>query len=336
MMTEPTTPTRPPRRRIWSELLPYAEVARPAVLDALASRGIELSVAVFPASLSHLGPLLADAASARVPVSLWPMIEDEQGRWASLSTMGAFLDHVARVEEALDRSGAPAAGLLFDLEPPIGRVRAALDRPSSIFARPPRPDPGAHEALDRTIARLGSRGLPATAVIWPLALADRAPRGLLPGGSHGWQRALGTPIDTPAWNRVDTMLYTSLLEGYGRGLLDRRACVSLLDLTARRAVARWGTRASLSLGVVAPGALGDERPYESPAQLAEDVAIATAAGLVDLSLFDLGGALSRPPLGGWLDALVAPPSGRPARSWRALALSGAALALSGPLDRVLR
>ncbi len=329
MMTEPTTPTRPPRRRIWSELLSYSEVAQPHVLGALASRRIELSIAIFPASLPALGRLLAEAASAQVPVSLWPMIEDEQGRWASLSTMGDFLDHVSRVEEALDRSGAPATGLLFDLEPPIGRLRAALDRPSSLFSPPPPHSPGAPAALDRAIERLTSRGLAATAVIWPLALAD--------GPLCGWQRALGTPIDAPAWHAVDTMLYTSLLEGYGGRFLDRRACLSLLDLTARRAVLRWGERASLSLGVVAPGALGDERPYHSPRELSEDLAVATAAGLTDLALFDLGGVLSRPPLERWLDALVEPSEPlHPARSLRAAALSAAALALSGPLGLALR
>lgn len=303
------------------------------MLRALATRGIELSIAVFPASLPALPALLLEAASAGVRVSLWPMIEDEQGRWASLSTMGAFLAHVRRVEEALDRSGAPASGLLFDLEPPIGRVRAALDRPGSLLQAPPPHPAGAAAALDRAIEGLASRGLAATAVIWPLGLAD----GLAGGAVRGWQRALGTPIDDPPWAAVDTMLYSSLLEGYGRGLLDRRSCLSLLDLTARRAAGRWGARASLSLGVVAPGALGDERPFVSPGQLAEDVAVAAASGITDLALFDLGGALSRPPLEGWLDALVAPPRAtRVPRSWRATALAGAALALSGPLHLAFR
>src|SRR5207244_2666440 len=42
-----------------------------------------------------------------------------------------------------------------------------------------------------------------------------------------------------------------------------------------------------------------------PAQLAEDVAFARRAGGDDLPLFDIGGALARPPAERWLEAFVA-------------------------------
>jgi hypothetical protein len=82
---------------------------------------------------------------------------------------------------------------------------------------------------------------------------------------------------------------------------------SLLWRTARASVDRFGARASVSLGAVAPGALGDEVPYASPDELADDVAIVRAAGIEDVALFDLGGVVRRGPMDAWLDALVDTP-----------------------------
>jgi hypothetical protein len=57
------------------------------------------------------------------------------------------------------------------------------------------------------------------------------------------------------------------------------------------------------------GALGDEPVYRAVRELREDVAAARAAGIEDLSLFDLGGVLARPPAEAWIEALVETPRG---------------------------
>jgi hypothetical protein len=66
--------------------------------------------------------------------------------------------------------------------------------------------------------------------------------------------------------------------------------------------------------------------YRAPNELADDVAIARAAGVDDLALFDLAGAVARPPLDDWLDAFVstapadsAPHAGRRVRLFRSVA-----------------
>jgi hypothetical protein len=124
------------------------------------------------------------------------------------------------------------------------------------------------------------------------------------------------------------MLYTTLIEGYSRKMLRRRDARALLVMLAEAARRRFGSRAGISLGVVAGGALGDERGYRDPSELADDVAIARAAGIDALALYGLDGILARPPIEAWLDRFVdaAPPS-RPAGSWRAnAALAGLSLA----------
>ncbi|MEQ9073301.1 MAG: hypothetical protein RLP09_05550, partial [Sandaracinaceae bacterium] len=157
---------------------------------------------------------------------------------------------------------------------------------------------------------------------------------VLPGrAGRGWQRALGTPIDA-GYDVLSAMLYTSLFEGYGFGVVRRDDARALLDRFARESRARFGPRASASLGAIGVGALGDERTYRDPAELAEDVALARAAGVEDLALFDLSGALARPPLGAWLDALVeTPPAPEGARQTpRARAVIASASVVGVALD----
>jgi hypothetical protein len=62
---------------------------------------------------------------------------------------------------------------------------------------------------------------------------------------------------------------------------------------------------------VGTGAFGDEPTYRSPAELADDVAVARGAGVDDLALFDLGGVLRRPPAEAWLEAFTAIDAGAP-------------------------
>jgi hypothetical protein len=100
------------------------------------------------------------------------------------------------------------------------------------------------------------------------------------------------------------MVYTSILEGWSRGALRRKHATALLAAASRRTARRWGAASGISVGCVGTGAFEDEPIYRTPAELADDVAIARAEGCEDLSLFDLGGVLARPPAEAWLDAFA--------------------------------
>ncbi|WP_438043723.1 hypothetical protein [Sorangium sp. So ce128] len=298
-----------PRRRIWSELLPLEVVRAPGTLALLRRYALELSIAVRPETAAGLPDLAAACADAGVAVAVWPMIADEDGRWASAGNAAAFGAFVARLLDALDARRLAAAEVVFDLEPPIEAVRRALAGGRGaldLLGGGPRGARGstrweeAQRAYVELAGAVHARGVATSAAIVPLVLTD--------GPARGWERLLGTPVSAPPWGRVGAMLYTSLIAGYSRGALGREDALALLAWGCRAAARRFGPRAGASLGAVGKGALGDEPVYRSVAELREDVAAAVAAGVSDLSLFDLGGVLARPPAEAWIEAFVAPPA----------------------------
>jgi hypothetical protein len=311
-------------RRIWCEHVPWEHLDA-GVLDHLAARGLRLVVAVAPRAEHLLPPLAERCASHGVPLSLWPLVDDRDGRWLGATNVRAYAGHLERVLDA--GHGLPAGTeVVFDLEPPIEAARRllGLKLPSARATRGVAPAQTTVAAVADLAAEVRRRRMSPTAVVAPMVLLD-------PPGTGGWQRLLGTPVDGVGFDRVAVMVYSSLIEGYGRGAMARPHATAMLSRLCELAAGRFGDRASVALGVVGGGALGDEQPYRAVEELREDVALARCAGVDDLSLYGLDGVLSRAePAAQWLDAFVGTEAAtrlqRP--TWRVRAVLGAA-ALAG-------
>jgi hypothetical protein len=287
--------TRAKVRRMWSELVPLAELARSEVLGVLASRGVQLLAAVLPGQIEEAIALVRRAAEIDLSIGLWPMLHDHEGRWLHPKNAARFEGWIFEVLDAIEGARTPIAALVLDLEPPIHYVRLAKEGRVGAMRELFGGDRGElpHRAI---VGALGERGIASIAAVVPTVLC--------PGrAARGWERALGTPMDA-RYDAVAPMLYTSLFEGYTRSFLARRDARALLASLSLRARNRFGPRAAISLGAVGLGALGDERTYRDPDELADDVAIARAAGVDDLALFDLAGVLARPPIERWLDVFI--------------------------------
>jgi len=284
------------------------ELAGRRALSLLSRYGLEVLVAVTPETRSGLPEVLRALHDHGVFAAVWPMIDDDEGRWASARTLPRFVAFVDALTADLARAGAPLAEIAVDLEPPffvakaashgawLGPLRTALDLRADYAA--------ASVALRDFVARLGASVQVSCAAV-PLVLLDGADGPAREeAGTPFFQGLLGTPVDGVRFGSVSVMAYTSILEGWSRGLLDRRASLGVLGECARLARARYGARASISVGTVGTGAFTDEPTYRDVAELAEDVAIARAFGVDDLSLFDLGGVIRRGPAEAWLEAFV--------------------------------
>lgn len=304
-------------RRVWCELLSPRDLASANVLDALAARGIALLAAVTPADVDGVTDLVRACRDAGVTVGLWPMLHRADGRWANVRTAPLFAAFVRKLVDSLEAASSMPDELALDLEPSF----EVLDRPSPVtLARDLRARRSEGESILVGLRReLGLRGVSVLAAAMPTVLAD--------GPRRRWQRLLGTPVEALAVEHTSAMMYTSLLEGYSRGLASRADARAALGLAARAAVRRGF---GLSLGAIGTGTLGDEAIYRDPGELADDVAIARAAGVEDLALFSLCGALRRPPIETWLDAFVTtPPAGAIPSTRRAALAWGLARVLAG-------
>jgi hypothetical protein len=277
-------------------MLPFAELS-PSLLEKLAARRIELLLAVRPWQLPEIASVAERVRAAGVYLGLWPMLGDEHGRWASVRSMVGF---IALVDSTLER--VPSIDeLIIDLEPPhevLAQWKAL--RPAFPTAR------GYQEARDALAAAIlrwkyprcsPARTLRVTTAVLPL----------LPFELRGeWiQRALGTPATALPVDAHNVMAYSSLFEGWSRGLVNRTRAERLLSITARAARWRLGPMAAISLGCTGPGAFGDEPAYRGIDELARDVAIVKRAGIDELALFDLAGVVRRRNIEAWLDALCA-------------------------------
>ncbi|HJL15296.1 MAG TPA: hypothetical protein RMH99_06560 [Sandaracinaceae bacterium LLY-WYZ-13_1] len=302
------------RRRIWSELVPLDELRRSPLLEELARRDVQLLVAVQPGQAEAAVALLERARAVGLCIGLWPLLDDARGRWLNPSNAEPFEAWVVELLEAVDAAGRTVDALALDLEPPIAEVRRVSDGRWDAARAWLRRE--LDEAPHRRLVALGRRrGLEVIAAVIPAVVA--------PGrAGEGWQRALGAPLSV-GYDAVTTMLYTTLFEGYSQGVVRREDACALLARFAGQTRARLGGRASVSLGAVGVGALGDEQPYREPGELAQDVAVARAAGVDDLALFDLAGVLARPPAERWLDALTetAPARTLPAPTARSRAVT---------------
>jgi hypothetical protein len=298
-------------RRVYSETLPHSDLVRPRTIELLARYGLEVVLAVRPWDARGLPDVARALRDAGVPLSIWPMLSDEEGRWASVHNATEFGRLTLSVCDVLEAAGARPRDVLFDLEPPFAQARSlaaigaarsrngeGLSRLASGLTRAPAPlFEAASAALARTVGEIHARGITTSMAVWPLVALD-------PPGAKGWQSLLGTPVDALGTGHVSVMMYTSILEGWSRGTLRRRDTAALLAAATVRTMRRWGEKAGISLGCVGTGAFEDEPVYRDPSELAEDAAVARASGCRQLTLFDLGGVLAREPAEAWLEAFV--------------------------------
>src|SRR5579864_7584210 len=120
------------RLRVYSETLAYEEVARARTLELLRARGLGIVLAVRPWQLGELPRVARALADAGVALGVWPMLGDEEGRWASVANAAAFARLVVRTADVLAEARAPWVELLFDLEPPFSLASALAHGPGRL------------------------------------------------------------------------------------------------------------------------------------------------------------------------------------------------------------
>lgn len=294
------------RKRVWSEFLAPDELGSDATVRLLRRFDLEPIVALPPAAESGaMAEALRRLSAGGVSFGIWPLLSDADGYWPSEENAEAFEQRVQEVLRFLDGAGARVRSVAIDLEPPLGIAKrllhgSLLSRGAfvlrSFAQRASHRDVRrtALEVMARVARTLHGRGLETIAAVLPPVVLDLYAKDDL------WQGIFRTPASAPGWSVVSPMMYTTLL----KRLLPSRSALSaraLLFESGRMLVESVGpSRASLSVGLVTTGKLGDEPAFGSPDELELDVAAARAAGVRDLALFSLEGVLHRGAPESWL------------------------------------
>ena len=276
--------------RFFVETLPLSALREPGLLLRVARAADGLVLAVRPADLRGLAAVVAAVRASGLAVALWPMLENDAGRWCTLANTPAFVDFA---RECMQGARAGDA-LLLDLEPPWRLLDAlAHGRLREAARELPTFSPARSALSERRLAdfsqELRGAGLEVHTAEFPWALAHPVVG-----------RVFGVPHLHGSAQR-GVMLYTSLLEGYARGLVKRRGATDLLRRFGTRALARLGQDVELQLGAVGAGALANEPVFRHVRELARDLELAVGMGARRIAVFDLGGILRRPDAEDWLE-----------------------------------
>ncbi len=300
------------KRRVWTEFLSPEILGAKGTVALLQRYRLQPLVAMPP---DRDGPAMVRALGALhnsgIALGLWPLLADCDGYWPGGENAHASVARVRRLVTMAEAAGVPVATVAMDLEPglPLKRqVQAAGRRQRARYLgqrlrrtlRPSKREEHARAVLEYAdLARdLREGGIESLAIAVPPLALDLA------SGSDYWQRFFSTPLVGPGWDIQSPMYYRSMLEQAMPG--QSRLLGRALFAEACRLWATSGQPTCMSLGVVGVGKFANEACYEAPAELAWDVACASAHVLDDLALFSLESVLDRSDPEAWLDAFTQP------------------------------
>jgi hypothetical protein len=269
-----------------------------------------------PAQADRLIDAIARAAEALEPsgfaLDLWPHLPDDEARFLNTTTAGAYRRALAPLIDRLIRLGErlpKRLGWALDVEANQGFLTAGWklgDR--SLASREKLAAIGTLMAGVASHARAASRGVRELVALRSDIAATGLPihTAVLPR-AFGLLRSprvrtyvLGCPDEdtrgAPLWELAAPMCYVPLLRR-AWGKRDREAERRVLRSWARRHLApvSAGRANAIVLGQLSQGIMRDEPVYESPDELAEDVAIVRELGYSDIGFFSLEGLLYGPP-----------------------------------------
>ena len=288
---------------VWAELLSDAEVD--AALPELSRVGSRIGLAVPAARIGEpsLAELVRRGAELGVSMRAWLLLPEQQGYWVGKTNVSAFSEALeALIHWRNVRGGPPFSGVSVDLEPAyqysealrtskksrpdrwLGLLASHLDR--AAFAR-------AQASLSRAVASAHRAGLSVHAVTYPLILDQ-------PEGDVSLEDAFDIPVSGIDWDEVSVMAYqTAFAQQLGLWLGP-----DLVHSYAAEAVARYGERAGIDVGVVGDAGIGLDPGdrYSAPDALFSDVAAALAAGIPEqrIRVYGLAGMVRAGGVRRWL------------------------------------
>lgn len=325
--------------RFWVEHMAPAEVVSRA-LTLLRRYRAGVNVAVYRNTLTdESAEAFRELKGSGLEVAYWLLLDREEGYFPNERNVGPYAVFAEQVVEWASANGVLPDLVAVDLELPFGQMTALTDgapagKASRVLAmlrenRDPARYALAREALADLNDRLHGRGIRTIAALLPWVALE------LEGPSELVQDLMETPVAGIDFDILSPMWYASMFEGMSGGLISQRDANWLMYDSCLWLRTRYGPAAGVSLGVTGTGVMGNEQAFAGPEELLAGVEAALAAGVRDISVYNLEGVLADDEPGRWMDALKCAGPRAPERSKRA-ARSLAFLRNAFPLIRRLK
>lgn len=306
--------------RFWAENITAAEIVEQA-LPLLKEFDAGVGVSLYEDSLTdENAKAFARLKSEGIELTYWPLLSLPEGYFPNERSVEPFSNLVEYVLEWSSAEGIQPDMLAFDLEIPFWQMqdlltaspRKKLARALSILRENLDLERylEARNALSSLNDRVRAQGIKTITAVFPwVALELDSEYELL-------QDLTETPLAGVHWDIFSPMLYVSMLEGLTGGLVSYRDANWLTFITSLRLFSKFGSRAGASLGVTGTGVLGNEPAFRYPEGLLPGVEAALAAGIRDISIYNLEGILASGEPRRWLEMIRGARPTTPQRSGR--------------------
>jgi hypothetical protein len=290
-------------RAVSAEFLRYDEVE--VELDALDNASTELVLAIQPHDIGtgSLESVLLAARRHGVPVRARLLLDDSDGYWPNQTNLREFRDHVDEFWRWNERGELGVKRIVVDMEPPLDDSTQLVQAIES---------GGIADALPVLVENRDAEAFADAQAAWAAAVDDWHDDGMLVDvvalphllddfgdDDLDLQDMFESPIDGIDWDEVGFMVYQNLY-----GTPDARLGPDLVRSYSVTAIERYGDRAAVTLGTIGDvGKITTAIGYSDPEPLRIDVSAAATAGIANVRVFSLDGAVDHGGSAMWLDDL---------------------------------
>lgn len=293
--------------RFWAENISPPRIVD-AGLDLLREYSAGVGVALFPESMTdENASAFRQLKEAGVQLGFWPLLPREEGYFPGERNVDRFSSFARRlVRWAEDESAKPDL-VAVDQELPFEQMLKVLN--ASFVKKGALALETCLENLDRTSFEY-ARGRLSQLNQWLKQKGVDTLTACLPwiglefdGRLEVIQDMMETPVMGIDWDIISPMSYASMISGMSGGLVTLRDADWLtFDICLGLRAAR-GRNSGISLGLTGTGVFESEPVFSEPAQLVTGVEAALAAGVRDVSIYNLEGTLARAEPRRWFEAL---------------------------------
>jgi len=284
--------------------MPMADVLQ--YVDALAERGFTLYLNTRPYDIGSddLAAVIERADELGLKVKLWPLLNGTDGSWCNEDNLDLFINNVIATVNYVETIADVVDTVVINVElghPKIDLIRQYFADGNyagivEILLGNRNPDMFEQSVakLQELIDELHGRGYLVQATTYPFILDD------FEDGDSDLQDIANAPISGITW---DIFAFTPYSTSYSDDLGVTIGPYFPYSY-AKSAHEMFGDAAEIAVGIVD---VSTEPGYESPEQLAADVAAAKAAGIKRIDVYHLLGMVENDNFDEWADALLVEP-----------------------------